>query len=58
MERENSVKNFDQQCGMKWNLKNWPFDIIDILYLHLGKIKEIKFVCIFKINLENHISTI
>lgn len=40
MERENSVKDLDKKYGMRWNLKNWLFDIIEILFLHLRKIRN------------------
>ena len=44
MQRENSMKDFDQQYGMRWNLKNFLFDIIEILSPYLRKIRY-KILC-------------
>jgi len=44
MEMENSTNEFDQQYGMNWNLKNWPFDIIEIVSLYLREIRN-KILC-------------
>ena len=40
MEREKFAKDFVQQYGMRWNLTNWPFDIIEILSVYLRKFKN------------------
>ena len=44
MEMENSTNEFDQQYGMNWNLKNWSFDIIEIVSLYLREIRN-KILC-------------
>jgi hypothetical protein len=31
-----NLKNL-QRYGMRWNMKNWPFDIITFFFLHLSQ---------------------